>query len=107
MDDKGRWGKYYSCIFMLHFRIAYGHLYISQIITSRIESISRDHFPSRCCPIMKWTDKIESYGSSRPFYTFEFFPPRTDQVSTGLTLSGVISLTAPRVSQICFPGSRD
>ncbi|KAF9792741.1 methylenetetrahydrofolate reductase-domain-containing protein [Thelephora terrestris] len=28
---------------------------------------------------MKWTDKIEKRGSSRPFYTFEFFPPRTDQ----------------------------
>ena len=34
---------------------------------------------------MKWTDKIEKCGSSRPFYTFEFFPPRTDQVSAGLT----------------------
>ena len=34
---------------------------------------------------MKWTDKIEKRGPARPFYTFEFFPPRTDQVSTRLT----------------------
>ncbi|KAF4576332.1 hypothetical protein EYR36_001068 [Pleurotus pulmonarius] len=28
---------------------------------------------------MKLSEKIASYTSSRPFYTFEFFPPRTDQ----------------------------
>ncbi|KAF5389318.1 hypothetical protein D9757_003380 [Collybiopsis confluens] len=28
---------------------------------------------------MKLIDKISSYNSLRPFYTFEFFPPRTDQ----------------------------
>ncbi|KIK69737.1 hypothetical protein GYMLUDRAFT_79816 [Collybiopsis luxurians FD-317 M1] len=28
---------------------------------------------------MKLIDKISSYSSSHPFYTFEFFPPRTDQ----------------------------
>ncbi|KAF9067554.1 methylenetetrahydrofolate reductase-domain-containing protein [Rhodocollybia butyracea] len=28
---------------------------------------------------MKLVDKISSYSSSHPFYTFEFFPPRTDQ----------------------------
>ncbi|KAG1858047.1 methylenetetrahydrofolate reductase-domain-containing protein [Suillus subalutaceus] len=28
---------------------------------------------------MKLSDKIATYNSSRPFYTFEFFPPRTDQ----------------------------
>ncbi|KIM79705.1 hypothetical protein PILCRDRAFT_823250 [Piloderma croceum F 1598] len=28
---------------------------------------------------MKLSDKIKSCDSSRPFYTFEFFPPRTDQ----------------------------
>ncbi|KAJ4475679.1 methylenetetrahydrofolate reductase-domain-containing protein [Lentinula aciculospora] len=28
---------------------------------------------------MKLTDKISTYNSSLPFYTFEFFPPRTDQ----------------------------
>lgn len=29
---------------------------------------------------MKLSDKIAAYNSSHPFYTFEFFPPRTDQV---------------------------
>ncbi|KAF9647343.1 MTHFR-domain-containing protein [Thelephora ganbajun] len=28
---------------------------------------------------MKWIDKIKQCEPSRPFYTFEFFPPRTDQ----------------------------
>ncbi|KAF8823798.1 hypothetical protein HHX47_DHR9000107 [Lentinula edodes] len=28
---------------------------------------------------MKLTDKILAYNSPHPFYTFEFFPPRTDQ----------------------------
>ncbi|KAJ3734036.1 methylenetetrahydrofolate reductase-domain-containing protein [Lentinula guzmanii] len=28
---------------------------------------------------MKLIDKISTYNSSHPFYTFEFFPPRTDQ----------------------------
>ncbi|KAJ7126819.1 methylenetetrahydrofolate reduct [Mycena epipterygia] len=28
---------------------------------------------------MKLTDKILGFGPSNPFYTFEFFPPRTDQ----------------------------
>jgi len=29
---------------------------------------------------MKITDKISSFAQSRPLFTFEFFPPRTDQV---------------------------
>jgi len=29
---------------------------------------------------MKISDKISSSGQSRPFFTLEFFPPRTDQV---------------------------
>ncbi|KZP21165.1 methylenetetrahydrofolate reduct, partial [Athelia psychrophila] len=28
---------------------------------------------------MKLSDKIKAYEPTRPFYTFEFFPPRTDQ----------------------------
>ncbi|KAJ7286190.1 methylenetetrahydrofolate reductase-domain-containing protein [Mycena rebaudengoi] len=28
---------------------------------------------------MKLTDKIAGYSAANPFYTFEFFPPRTDQ----------------------------
>jgi hypothetical protein len=30
---------------------------------------------------MKLTDKIYNRESFTPFYTFEFFPPRTEQVS--------------------------
>ncbi|KAG6376274.1 methylenetetrahydrofolate reductase-domain-containing protein [Boletus reticuloceps] len=29
---------------------------------------------------MKLSDKIAAHASTQPFYTFEFFPPRTDQV---------------------------
>lgn len=29
---------------------------------------------------MKLSDKIAAHAPTRPFYTFEFFPPRTDQV---------------------------
>lgn len=29
---------------------------------------------------MKFVDKIAKHGKSRLFYTFEFFPPKTDQV---------------------------
>lgn len=31
---------------------------------------------------MKLSDKITAHGSAYPFYTFEFFPPRTDQVGS-------------------------
>jgi hypothetical protein len=30
---------------------------------------------------MKLAEKISSYKADRPFFTFEFFPPKTDQVS--------------------------
>lgn len=30
---------------------------------------------------MKFVDKIAQHGKRRLFYTFEFFPPKTDQVS--------------------------
>lgn len=30
---------------------------------------------------MKLSEKIALYNGSHPFYTFEFFPPRTDQVA--------------------------
>jgi methylenetetrahydrofolate reductase (NADPH) len=36
---------------------------------------------------MKLSEKIKSYNSPTPFYTFEFFPPRTDQVFRSLFLS--------------------
>lgn len=29
---------------------------------------------------MKLSDKIATHAPTHPFYTFEFFPPRTDQV---------------------------
>lgn len=32
--------------------------------------------------VMKLSDKIVAHDPSQPFYTFEFFPPRTDQVIT-------------------------
>lgn len=31
---------------------------------------------------MKLSDKIATHAPTQPFYTFEFFPPRTDQVSS-------------------------
>ena len=34
-------------------------------------------------PIMKLSDQIKACHDSQPFYTFEFFPPRTDQVRLG------------------------
>lgn len=36
--------------------------------------------------IMKLTDKIAARDSSSPFYFFEFFPPRTEQVPVLLSL---------------------
>ena len=33
--------------------------------------------------IMKLSDQIKACHDSQPFYTFEFFPPRTDQVRLG------------------------
>lgn len=44
---------------------------------------TRDHLFSTSTSAsvtMKLSEKIASYNSSHPFYTFEFFPPRTDQV---------------------------
>ena len=32
---------------------------------------------------MKLSDQIKACHDSQPFYTFEFFPPRTDQVRLG------------------------
>ena len=30
---------------------------------------------------MKITDKINNFVPSQPFYSFEYFPPKTDEVS--------------------------
>lgn len=30
---------------------------------------------------MKLSEKIASYAGDRPFFTLEFFPPKTDQVA--------------------------
>lgn len=35
---------------------------------------------------MKLSDKIATYSPTQPFYTFEFFPPRTDQVGSCVNL---------------------
>lgn len=41
---------------------------------------------------MKLSEKIAKHDSTRPFYTFEFFPPRTDQVSLCL-IGSIITYT--------------
>lgn len=41
---------------------------------------------------MKITDKINNLETSQPFYSFEYFPPKTDEVSIERTFISLLSI---------------
>jgi len=64
---------------------------------------------------MKLLDQIATHDASKPFYTFEFFPPRTDQVPHPwmvvgwliLYPSGVREFGFPNFPAVCLESTRD
>ena len=45
-----------------------------------------DDFTTARTTTMKLSDKVAAHSPTQPFYTFEFFPPRTDQVGCCVSL---------------------
>jgi hypothetical protein len=64
---------------------------------------------------MKLSEKIAAYNLPHPFYTFEFFPPRTDQVRVVLpyhahcsnSISGVREPHPPYIAPVNLKPSCD
>lgn len=52
---------------------------------------------------MKLLDQISTHDASKPFYTFEFFPPRTDQVPRSWMVVGWLILYFLGVWEFGFP----
>lgn len=46
---------------------------------------------------MKLSEKIATYNAPHPFYSFEFFPPRTDQAR--LSISSIYHPTSSLLSR--------
>ena len=68
---------------------------------------SQDPYTTLRRQVMKLAEKIASYKGDRPFFTLEFFPPKTDQVCFRLMEDLRSVLTLDRVSRTCCLVSHD